>query len=1037
MKKRLLIPVALFFMTACMHEMQVEESVLKTFDCFTVSVEETEMTKAHIEDGGRLKWDDGDCIGIYSDTQAPVPFYCRADGKFYGEPITGSHFYAFYPYEPNSSDPLLVYDKDNPTRLRCGFMQPSIDEDPLRIPMVASSANNQLFFRQTCGLLHVKVKGQGHSLYMAQLSGENREAVCGTGFIDLSKDAPIVELNDGNGHYMETAGDENASIWSSAYVRFDESDAEAWDIYYPIPIMSFESGFTILFGVDGGKNNLYKTTGKTIRIERGKMKSFTTVSLNDEIELKQKMQAQEREALTAIYKALDGDHWYNNTNWCTDAPFDEWYGVWASRGYVTDLYLNENNVRGTLPPEIGNLPNLKLLSIVGAVGLTGSIPPEIANLHKLQDLIIHTTGLSGSIPPELGSMPQLERIAITLTNISGEIPPELGNCSSLKVLALTYNQLTGSIPESLGQLSNLKSLELNNNYLTGPIPSSLGNVTGLDAVVLINNYLSGPVPANFMMLDLWRTQWPWIVFQYNWPDGLDRDSFVLRGPKFSVTTCEGAQIDDSIYGQNEYTLLLELRSRQLDLVNQIGLNSLYKNYKKKGLEIIGYGSDMSNEELLAAKQIHNLPGQFFHYDRASEYSGYQDEAQGNVYFLSNIYGPAVNIVDKAGNIVFDTYYSGFCDGDTDTLSRFIFKHLGDPDPLDQGGDEPGENAYASTDYSKDGTVRVWQRASDGAGIDLVLLGDAFTDRLIADGTYDTIMDQAAEAFFLEEPYKTYRNCFNVYIVYAVSENDFYGGKTALDTWFGSGTEVGGNNGKVVAYMEKAINHERIEESLAIVLLNKHRHNGTCYMYSPSKGDWGSGLAIAYCSLGNYEEDFAGQIHHEANGHGFGKLADEYSVEAMNAPSSFVESSQAVWGYGFDKNIDFTSDPSKVKWSQFIEDERYQESEAGVFEGGGGFICGVWRSTAHSIMRSNFMGFNAVSRYAIWYRIHKLAYGEDWNGTYEDFVEYDKVNRTPAAIAKRQQQRRNYVEQDFEPLAPPVIINKDWRELFGGQRNVNR
>ena len=42
--------------------------------------------------------------------------------------------------------------------------------------------------------------------------------------------------------------------------------------------------------------------------------------------------------------------------------------------------------------------------------------------------------------------------------------------------------------------------------------------------------------------------------------------------------------------------------------------------------------------------------------------------------------------------------------------------------------------------------------------------------------------------------------------------------------------------------------------------------------------------------------------------------------------------------------------------------------------------------------NNFGSFNAPSRYTIWYRIHKLAFGKDWTGTYEDFAKYDAINR---------------------------------------------
>ena len=45
------------------------------------------------------------------------------------------------------------------------------------------------------------------------------------------------------------------------------------------------------------------------------------------------------------------------------------------------------------------------------------------------------------------------------------------------------------------------------------------------------------------------------------------------------------------------------------------------------------------------------------------------------------------------------------------------------------------------------------------------------------------------------------------------------------------------------------------------------------------------------------------------------------------------------------------------------------------------------------MRESYadLGFNAPSREAIYYRIHKLAYGEDWQYDYETFVQQDLKN----------------------------------------------
>ncbi len=85
-------------------------------------------------------------------------------------------------------------------------------------------------------------------------------------------------------------------------------------------------------------------------------------------------------------------------------------------------------------------------------------------------------------------------------------------------------------------------------------------------------------------------------------------------------------------------------------------------------------------------------------------------------------------------------------------------------------------------------------------------------------------------------------------------------------------------------------------------------------------------------------------------------------------------------------------PAAVKWSRFISDERYAEERLGIFESAMGWWSGIWKPTTNSIMRYNEGCFNAPSREAIYYRIHKLAYGDSWEYDYEKFVEYDSINR---------------------------------------------
>ncbi len=107
----------------------------------------------------------------------------------------------------------------------------------------------------------------------------------------------------------------------------------------------------------------------------------------------------DREILVALYIATNGLNWTDNTNWLSDAPLDEWYGVTTdSGGRVTELELSSNLLNGEIPAELGSLSNLQLLSLWGNQ-LSGEIPAELGNLSNLQLLtLIDNPGLSGSLP---------------------------------------------------------------------------------------------------------------------------------------------------------------------------------------------------------------------------------------------------------------------------------------------------------------------------------------------------------------------------------------------------------------------------------------------------------------------------------------------------------------------------------------------------------------------------------------------------------------------------------------------------------------
>ena len=176
---------------------------------------------------------------------------------------------------------------------------------------------------------------------------------------------------------------------------------------------------------------------------------------------------------------------------------------------ILDLYGNQ--LTGRIPPEISRLTNLEILDLYGNQ-LTGRIPPEITKLTNLEWLYLHGNQLTGRIPPEITRLTNLKELFLGDNQLTGPIPPKLSRLTNLNELHLWYNQLTGPIPPEISRLTNLKGLFLRGNQLTGPIPPKLSRLTNLEELFLGDNQLTGPIPpeisrlTNLNELHLWYNQ---------------------------------------------------------------------------------------------------------------------------------------------------------------------------------------------------------------------------------------------------------------------------------------------------------------------------------------------------------------------------------------------------------------------------------------------------------------------------------------------------------------------------------------------------
>lgn len=298
------------------------------------------------------------------------------------------------------------------------------------------------------------------------------------------------------------------------------------------------------------------------------------------------------------------------------------------------------------------------------------------------------------------------------------------------------------------------------------------------------------------------------------------------------------------------------------------------------------------------------------------------------------------------------------------------------------------------EYGEDEWITL-QKATKGnnGGINIVLLGDGFNAKDIASGKYLKDIKQEVEYFFGIEPYKTYRDYFNVYTAIPLSTESGVGTVNTIrynrfNTTFTGGVGLKADYDEVFDYALGAptVNKSNLNQTLIIMVPNSTDYGGICQM-------WEDGSAIAFCpqSTYGYPLDTRGVIQHEAGGHGFGKLGDEYIYH--NAFIDFCDCTccghvfefNAAKSLGWFDNLELTGKMHSVGWSHLIFDDRYSDI-VDIYEGGYMHNRGVFRSEPNSCMNNDIPYYSTISRESIVKRIKAYA-GETYS--FEDFVKNDK------------------------------------------------
>jgi len=380
-------------------------------------------------------------------------------------------------------------------------------------------------------------------------------------------------------------------------------------------------------------------------------------------------------------------------------------------------------------------------------------------------------------------------------------------------------------------------------------------------------------------------------------------------------------------------------------------------------------------------------------------------------------------------------------------------------------------------------------STPGNPVDIVVLPDGFTE-----SEKDNFLARAQagiDYMFDTEPYKTYKDYFNVYFIWEPSNES---GATisddpngARDTAFGSSwgadsySNMTANENKVYgfasAHCPEIVRGEKtIDEVPVLLIINDARYGGIAhststgrtycqvpYTYSGGSITWSMPSKFPItdepvddfstnsmrsrtdddvkAAGGNNKGDWRNTMLHEFGGHSFGRLKDEYWYESSYKGAGEIDTHS--WPVPFGLNVTGVYD--EIPWQYFLDNQDYIEnmynslySRIGVFQGGDVSIFNRWRSEFVSCMIDNRNYFSTWQRVLIVQRIFALA-GLEFN--MDNFLLLDepadpKRDNTSLAAQDDRGVNTSGPVRIMPPLPPPVLTEVAAPEEFALESDCN-
>ena len=369
----------------------VDETIIQSNGEIEISASFSSSRTAYSSENGitNVFWVEGDAIGIFTNKQENLKYLANQSGakstftasKEKLELNENDSVFAYYPYTPNANG------------------------NGVSLTNLSSQEHDNHFSKNDFMYAYGKVKNNKLELQFQHLYAflkitlptkwlqpiiQKNETVYGIAIYN-NQDGQIVPSNSTyNYHKKEIEG--SSMYYTSYYIPKDVLSEDKVTCYVAILPQKANTVIRIYNTPSPFSDSIKILYNKSVPSEGFVAGNVYTLNITEE-KLANDYE-KNRSALIDLYNATNGDKWEDNTNWCSDKSIYEWYGVnhrtlWKeplSSNGIVELFLQGNNLKGTLPPSLSNImDNIENLNI-RYNGLYGEIPSEILNHPRWNEL---------------------------------------------------------------------------------------------------------------------------------------------------------------------------------------------------------------------------------------------------------------------------------------------------------------------------------------------------------------------------------------------------------------------------------------------------------------------------------------------------------------------------------------------------------------------------------------------------------------------------------------------------------------------------